>query len=284
MEAKYLGSLTQHPHPNIIRLHAIAAAGHDGFAQGVEGGFFLIIDQLSDTLDKKLLVWKELEKRMLEQCKVNPEAKKPYLRALFCKALQTGLEISSALTHLHRLNIIFRDLKPENIGIGYDGSVKLFDFGLAKELDPRQKHEGGDTYCMSGATGSRRYMAPEVSLKQPYNLSADVYSFSLVLWELLSLQKVFGHLSIEAHTKRVVHDQERPRISNRWSPQLQSLLKYCWAHDMRDRPTMKHVNSCLHKEVERAEALLHKSSTAIHPERPVRKELQSAPVNRRGSM
>lgn len=59
------------------------------------------------------------------------------------------------------------------MGFDFDGHVKLFDFGLAKELDPMQKTDNG-LYTMSGGTGSRRFMAPEVALSEPYNLSADV--------------------------------------------------------------------------------------------------------------
>ena len=48
---------------------------------------------------------------------------------------------------------------------------------------------------MSGGTGSRRFMAPEVALGEPYNLSADIYSFAILLWELVALDKAFGKLS-----------------------------------------------------------------------------------------
>lgn len=60
-------------------------------------------------------------------------------------------------------SIIYRDLKPENIGFDIRGDCKLFDFGLARELRPNLKNTDG-LYALTGLTGSRRYMAPEVVL------------------------------------------------------------------------------------------------------------------------
>lgn len=56
-------------------------------------------------------------------------------------------------------SIIYRDLKPDNIGFDVRGDVKLFDFGLSRELPERKLDDG--TYHMTGDTGSPRYMAPE---------------------------------------------------------------------------------------------------------------------------
>lgn len=57
-------------------------------------------------------------------------------------------------------SVIYRDLKPDNIGFDVRGDVKIFDLGLAKEVDPKTKLEDG-TYNLTADTGSLRYMAPE---------------------------------------------------------------------------------------------------------------------------
>ncbi|CAN0005912.1 unnamed protein product [Discosporangium mesarthrocarpum] len=65
--------------------------------------------------------------------------------------------------------ILHRDLKPKNIGISRKGGhVKLFDLGLARILKEEDKLESGN-YKLTGETGSQRYMAPEVFLREPYN-------------------------------------------------------------------------------------------------------------------
>lgn len=71
-------------------------------------------------------------------------------------------------------------------------------------MDPLQKTADGQFYEMSGGTGSRRFMAPEVALGEPYNLSADIYSFAILFWELVSLEKAYGRLSQDEHKETVI--------------------------------------------------------------------------------
>jgi serine/threonine protein kinase len=135
MEAKYLTALASHPHPSLIQLHGVCSAGPSGFSLPDRAGFFLVIDRLYDTLGRRMDVWRELTRRRAGQSRV--------LQALFLQRLCVAADIAAALRHLHKLNVVFRDLKPDNVGFDYAGAVKVFDFGLAKELDPKQKTETG---------------------------------------------------------------------------------------------------------------------------------------------
>ena len=127
LEAKYLSALTNHPHPSVIRLHGVAAAGAAGFATGQMGGYFLLVDRLYDTLDKRIDVWKELKRRKLK----HPTSENlKLLQGLFMQRLQVAMDIASAIKHLHKLQIVFRDL------VRYSASV-----------DPYHRYNTSATLC-----------------------------------------------------------------------------------------------------------------------------------------
>mmetsp|Transcript_19615 Transcript_19615/g.40373 ORF Transcript_19615/g.40373 Transcript_19615/m.40373 type:complete len:387 (-) Transcript_19615:185-1345(-) len=246
LEAKYLSAISNHPHPSIICLHGVAAAGAAGFATGQMGGYFLVVDRLYDTLDKRIDIWKELKRRKLRH--TSPSNIK-LLQAMFLQRLHVATDICGAIRHLHNLKIVFRDLKPDNVGFNFEGRVKLFDFGLAKELDPLQKTADG-MYEMSGGTGSRRFMAPEVALGQPYNLSADIYSFSILFWELVALEKAFGKMSQEEHRENVIKKNERPPLKRDWRQAIQYILQNCWTRNPRERLSAEDLYTQLKEQVD----------------------------------
>ncbi len=102
-----------------------------------------------------------------------------------------ALQIAAGLKYLHSHNIIFRDLKPANIGFDVRGDVKIFDFGLARIM-PDDGCPYTDRFLMSGA-GSPRYMSPEcLTLGESYNMKADIYSFAIILWEMLSASRPYA--------------------------------------------------------------------------------------------
>eukprot|EP00985_Skeletonema_marinoi_P027460 scaffold22555_cov119-Skeletonema_marinoi.AAC.1 len=149
------------------------------------------------------------------------------------------LRIAAALDYLHEKNIIFRDLKPANVGFDVRGDVKLFDFGLATIVSPEgDPYE--DTFEMSGA-GSPRYMSPEVLKGEPdpYNLKADVYTFSIVVWQILSLQQPFSFVqSRDELVDHVVNQGGRPEIPSSWPKAIKEKLGAAFDVDMSIRPTM----------------------------------------------
>jgi cGMP-dependent protein kinase len=94
-----------------------------------------------------------------------------------------------ALEHLAERKIVHRDLKPENMMIDKEGYLHVIDFGTAKQLENR-------TYTI---VGTPHYMAPEVITGRGYNLTADLWSLGVILYELLCGMVPFGDDCDEAN-------------------------------------------------------------------------------------
>jgi len=155
---------------------------------------------------------------------------------------------ASYLYQIPSSSLIYRDIKPENIGFDVRGDAKLFDFGLCKELRPESRVQG-HLYRLTGLTGSRRYMAPEVVLCKPYNLKADVYSFGLLLYQVMSFKCPFESFSIRDHMNKVVIRNYRPPIPRDTSTVVQTLIKESWSPEIGKRPDFERISSLLRVEM-----------------------------------
>lgn len=137
--------------------------------------------------------------------------------------------------------LTIRDLKPSNVGFKADDTVQLFDFGLCRELPPAKSGCKDETFLMSGV-GTRRYMAPELCNTNCYNLKADCFSWSMLVVELLTLNKPYPQYSSDEHLEYVCKRGERPVLTEFGIPPvLQLLLEQSWAHDVRMRLSMKDI-------------------------------------------
>lgn len=246
-EALFLARLS---HPNIIKLRAITAGSvESNISSGKDAGFFIIVDRLTETLEKRIERWRSEVDAMPSNIfyRLSKEYKDNH-KCMLRKRLEYALEIAEVMEYLHGLNVIFRDLKPENIGFDRNGVLKLFDFGLAREEKACEAIENG-TYKMTGHTGSRRYMAPEVASDLPYNKAVDVYSFAILLWELCSLEKPFQGYSSQKHLKDVIIGGERPKMDYAhtalWPVSLQWLMKCGWSADASKRPSFTTIRETL---------------------------------------
>ena len=121
--------------------------------------------------------------------------------------------------------------------------------------------EGGDpyydTFDMSGA-GSPRYMAPECLDEDEYNMKADVYTFALVFWEMLTGQMPYSFLHTWDHLfYYVVEGSGRPEINEEWPARIQGMLASSFDADVAKRPVSskellgsalvwKHLHCCSH--------------------------------------
>jgi serine/threonine protein kinase len=151
-------SFLQHlDHPHIVKLHGVTAGSVEtNVASGKECGFFIVVDRLVDTLEERLETWRDENEAHRENgvgLRLLRSSDKPRKRAELLERVQIAYAIADAMEYLHdSVGIVFRDLKPDNIGFDKAGTLKLFDFGLAKELKPGMEKVDG-RYQLTGNTG-----------------------------------------------------------------------------------------------------------------------------------
>jgi serine/threonine protein kinase len=149
-------------------------------------------------------------------------------------------------------SLVYRDIKKENIGFDIRGDAKIFDFGLSKclsqDLKARDPVTGQEVYGykLTPRTGSICTMAPEVASGHPYDEKCDVFSFAILLWEILALESPFHSYTRKEYMFRVVELEERHL---KWPPVTKKLLRQAWEGDPERRPDMRKVSAMLRADL-----------------------------------
>ena len=149
------------------------------------------------------------------------------------KRLKIMKDVAKGMAFLHgcRPPIIHRDLKSQNVLLDEHWNCKLCDFGLA-----RIKSLNSDM----SRVGTPQWMAPEVLREESYTESADVYSYAVLVWELVTLRAPFQDISPLRVIFLVAHRNERLPIPETCPPNITHLIEMCWK-PAEERPTFVEI-------------------------------------------
>ena len=156
------------------------------------------------------------------------------------------LQIAEALEYAHERGIVHRDLKPANIKIDPEDKVKILDFGLAKAFadpmtgasdNPTGSPTNSPTVTLGGTIagtilGTAAYMAPEQARGKKVDKRADIWAFGVVLWEMLTGERLFqGETTVEVLGKVLEHQPDLDRVPGKF----RKLLARCLDRNVKDR-------------------------------------------------
>ncbi|HYW70678.1 MAG TPA: protein kinase [Pyrinomonadaceae bacterium] len=179
--------------------------------------------------------------------------------------LDLSEQIASALAAAHARGIVHRDVKPQNILIDKDGRPKILDFGLAKFV-PRPQGvaliDKGPTASQIGLVpGTVAYMSPEQTRGEKLDCATDIFSFGIVLHEMLSRSHPFLHETREQTLAAIAKD-EPPALPETLPPGLKAITRKCLQKSVTSRyATAEDLLSDL-RGLQRERA--HASQTAWH--------------------
>ncbi len=212
-EAKAASALT---HPNIITIHDIDTTVPSGSADATPVDF---------------IVMEYIDGRSLDQLISSGPLKSD-------EVLACAVQIAAALTAAHEAGIVHRDIKPANIMLTAAGQVKVLDFGLAKLLEPTISDPNAPTLTRTRTEegrilGTVAYMSPEQAEGKPLEAGTDVFSFGVVLYEMLAGQRPFQGDSQLSILTAILHEQPPPlkRLRPNVPPELQRITSRCLEKD-----------------------------------------------------
>ena len=159
------------------------------------------------------------------------------------EALPIAKQIAEALEAAHEAGVIHRDLKPANIKVRDDGTVKVLDFGLAKALDTTPQGDPSQSPTLTAAAtqmgvimGTAAYMSPEQARGKTVDKRADIWSFGVVLYEMLTGQRAFAGEDVSLTLSAVLQrEPEWDASQTELPPTLVTYLRRCLQKDPRDR-------------------------------------------------
>ncbi|KAM9321543.1 mitogen-activated protein kinase kinase kinase 12 [Gastrophryne carolinensis] len=175
-----------------------------------------------------------------------------------------SMGIAGGMNYLHLHKIIHRDLKSPNMLITYDDLVKISDFGTSKELS--------DKSTKMSFAGTVAWMAPEVIRNEPVSEKVDIWSFGVVLWELLTGEIPYKDVDSSAIIWGVGSNSLHLPVPSSCPDGFKLLLRQCWNSKPRNRPSFRQI--LLHLDIASADVLSTPQETYFQSQAEWRDEVR----------
>uniref|UniRef100_A0A8C5I3S2 Mitogen-activated protein kinase kinase kinase 12 n=1 Tax=Gouania willdenowi TaxID=441366 RepID=A0A8C5I3S2_GOUWI len=175
-----------------------------------------------------------------------------------------AMGIAGGMNYLHLHKIIHRDLKSPNILITYDDAVKISDFGTSKELS--------DKSTKMSFAGTVAWMAPEVIRNEPVSEKVDIWSFGVVLWEMLTGEVPYKDVDSSAIIWGVGNNSLQLPVPDSCPDSFKLLLRQCWNCKPRNRPSFRQI--LLHLDIASADILSTPQETYFQSQAEWRDEVR----------
>jgi len=150
--------------------------------------------------------------------------------------------IARGVLHLHNNNIVHRDLAARNILLSETRIPKISDFGMSRIL--AREDEEGHTNTEFGPI---RWMAPESIANKVYSQKSDVWSFGIVVWEIVAESLPYQDEDLVDVLVQIRDKARTPKIPEECPPLLRELMELCWKRQPEERPTLKEISQMLGK-------------------------------------
>eukprot|EP00066_Takifugu_rubripes_P001960 XP_003963524.1 PREDICTED: mitogen-activated protein kinase kinase kinase 12-like [Takifugu rubripes] len=175
-----------------------------------------------------------------------------------------SMGIAGGMNYLHLHKIIHRDLKSPNMLITHDDLVKISDFGTSKELS--------DKSTKMSFAGTVAWMAPEVIRNEPVSEKVDIWSFGVVLWEMLTGEIPYKDVDSSAIIWGVGNNSLQLPIPESCPDGFKILLRQCWNCKPRNRPSFRQI--LLHLDIASADVLSTPQETYFKSQAEWREEVK----------
>jgi serine/threonine-protein kinase len=184
------------------------------------------------------------------------------------EALSVAAQIAAGVEAAHDRGVVHRDLKPSNVMLQSDRTVKVLDFGLARDASKPATRHGGST-GEGFAVGTPGYMSPEQARGREVDRRTDIFAFGCVLYECLTGRAAFrGEFPVDAITATLEREPDWTLLPERTPPRVRDLLANCLAKDAKQR--LRDIGDArmeLERSIERREWTSTGSMRAAQPAR-----------------